>query len=544
MKACAIVPSHNHYTALPAIVARLHTAGLPVFIIDDGSDEPARQAIMALHDADRSIIVHRLEPNLGKGAAVVTGFHLAIAAGFSHAVQIDADGQHDLEALPKLLITSRGCPTALISGQAIYDQSAPLGRRIGRWITHAWVWIETLSFQVKDSMTGFRVYPLAAVERLLRDESVGQRMDFDTDIMVRLFWRGTPVRMVPMAVVYPPGNPSNFRMLQDNLRITWMHTRLVTTMILRLPGIIAARPAPPSDSHWAGLRERGVYWGLRFCTTSYRLLGPRACRWVLAPIVLYFVLTGAEQRRASREFLGRALGRPPTFSEVFRHFMAFAERALDTFAAWIGHMPAHAVRANDPRRLQEAASDPRGALFVVAHLGNVDLARALLSDETRERLTLLVHTRNAALYNRVLAEFRPEAATRMIQVTEIGPETAIELKERVERGEWVVIAGDRTPVSGQGHVSRVAFLGDDAPFSHGPWILASLLECPVHLLFCMRHGDHHELTIEPFAERIILPRRDKATTLRDWASRYAGRLEYYARRDPFQWFNFYEYWAR
>jgi predicted LPLAT superfamily acyltransferase len=551
---CAVVPSHDHYRALGAVVARLRSAGLAVFIVDDGSAEPGRSAIAALHDEAGGIVARRLEVNRGKGAAVIEGFRLAAAAGFSHAVQVDADGQHDLDALPRMLALSARYPHAAICGHPVYDASIPKARAFGHRFTNAWIRIETLSFRISDGMCGFRVYPLAAVEAVLSKEPVGQRMDFDTDIVVRLFWRGTPVKMVPVKVIYPPGNTSNFDVLRDNWRITRMHTRLVCTMLLRLPSILRHRPAALEEEdaprsgvprHWASLRERGAYWGLRFCALAYRLLGRRGCRAVLAPIALYFylVVAGSEQRQASLAFLTRALGRPATFREGYRHVLSFARRALDTFIAWTGGVPADAVEVTDRTVLDAAIDDARGAVIVVAHIGNLDLARAVLDEATRARLTLLVHTRHAVNYNRVLREFRPEAAMNAIQVTEIGPATAIDLKTRVERGEWVVIAGDRTPVLSQGRVSIAPFMGHDAAFSHGPWVLGAVLDCPVHLMFCLRDGERYKLTMERFAERITLPRGERSAALGGYAARYAARLEHYARLDPFQWYNFFDFWA-
>lgn len=545
MKICAIIPSFNHHQAIGAIVERLCAEKIAVFIIDDGSVEPARSDLAKLHDESREVIVHRLDRNCGKGVAMVVGFRLAIAAGYSHALQVDADGQHDLDQLPQLLRLATEHPTALISGWPQYDDSIPLGRRIGRWLTHFWVWVETLSFRIPDSMCGFRVYPLAATEEVITHDRIGEHMDFDTEIMVRMVWRGTPVRMWPVKVIYPPGNLSNFALFADNWRITKMHSRLVCGMISRLPRLLLARfGLSLAPSHWATLRERGAYWGLRFCAASYRLLGPRFCRVVIAPIVLYFLLTGTEQRRASRQFLAHALGRPPRFGDVYRHFAAFAGRAVDTLGAWIGAIGEESIIVETPEILAQAAGDSRGALFVVAHLGNVEVSRATLEPDSLARLTILVHTHNAANYNRMLREFSPRAATNLIQVTEIGPETAIALKQRVDRGEWVVIAGDRTPVLSQGRVSEVAFFGEPAAFSNGPWILAALLDCPVYLLFCLRDGASHRLSLEHFAERIHLPRQERKAVLTEVIARYARRLEQQARRDPFQWFNFYDFWAR
>lgn len=539
IRPCALIPSHNHWRALEPTVERLRQLGLPVLIIDDGSTEPAASAMAALHRPDDGVTVHRRPENGGKGAAVMDGFRLAAAAGFTHAVQIDADGQHDLDAVESLLAAAKDRPDALVSGKPIYDRSMPLGRRMGRWLTHVWVYVETLSFKISDSMCGFRVYPLAPCLALMDEEPVGRRMDFDTEIMVRLFWRGIMPVMVPVRVVYPEGNTSNFHMVQDNVRITAMHTRLVLTMLRRR--IFGGGGGDPS--HWAGLGERGALWGLAFVAGAYRLLGRRACAWVMAPIVAYFFLTGAEQRRASRAYLGRVLKRQPGTAEEFRHFMDFAGRALDTFAAWSGAIPAGCLAVDEA--VARAAADPGGALLVVSHHGNAELSHALMDQALRRRLTVLVHTRHARNYNRLLEAHRGEAAARMLEVTELGPETAILLRQRMEAGEWIAMAGDRVPVQSQGRTSRVPFLGETAAFSQGPWLLASLLDCPVYLLFCRRTGrGTWSLSLEPFAERIDLPRGKRQEALDQWAGRYAARLERECREAPFQWYNFFDFWAK
>jgi predicted LPLAT superfamily acyltransferase len=543
---CAVIPSHNHWRVTAEVIAGCRAQGLPVFLIDDASNEPAKSALAALGGGDLGGGgFYRFEQNQGKGGAVLQGFQMAMAAGCSHVLQIDADGQHDLGSLPRLLERARAMPEALVTGIPLYDASIPLGRAIGRWITHIWVWIETLSFQIRDSMCGFRVYPLRAVAALLADgEQIGQRMDFDTEIMVRLFWRGTPIIEVPVAVTYPADNTSNFDLLRDNWRISLMHTRLVFTMVGRL---LRSKSSTGTGRHWAWLAERGSIWGLRFCLASYRVLGRRGCQAVLVPIVLYFYLTGREQREASRQFLTRAFrfkgwSRQPGFIDGYRHFLSFAQRSLDTFIGWAGAMPPDLVQPHDPSALQAAVSDPRGALVIVAHLGNVDVSRAVLDPKTRERMLILVHTRHAENYNRVLREFQPDAALNTLQVTELGPETAIALKEQVEQGRWVVIAGDRVPVMSRGRTINVPFLGQPAAFSAGPYILGALLECPVYLLFCLREGRQYRLFFEKFADRIDLPRSRRAESLRDYAGKFTERLEDYALRDPFQWYNFFNFW--
>jgi glycosyltransferase involved in cell wall biosynthesis len=234
---CAIVPSRNHYRAIAGIVDRLRAEGLPVLVVDDGSAEPARAALAELHAPESRVTVLRLDSSRGKGGAVIEGFERAAAGRFSHAIQIDADGQHDLTALPDLLASSSRHPDALILGSPVFDRSIPKSRKIGRWLTHVWVCVETLSPRVIDSMCGFRVYPLAPVMSLLARERLAQGMDFDIDVFVRLRWRGVPVATVPVRIVYPESNLSNFDLVRDNWLITKTHTRLVLTMLVRLRSI-------------------------------------------------------------------------------------------------------------------------------------------------------------------------------------------------------------------------------------------------------------------------------------------------------------------
>jgi glycosyltransferase involved in cell wall biosynthesis len=237
-----VVPTFNHWAVLPEVVARLRGEELAVFVIDDGSAEPARSAIAALAAPAERVVVVRHEANQGKGAAVLTGFARAGAAGFSHALQVDADGQHDLSVLPRLLAAARRHPNALVCGAPVYDASAPAARRIGRWVTRFWVTVETLCTGLPDTMCGLRVYPLAVVERLIARPRLGRQMEFDTEVLVRLVREGTPLAVVPVAVRYDAANLSNFALFADNWRISRMHARLVLELPWYAAGLLAHRP--------------------------------------------------------------------------------------------------------------------------------------------------------------------------------------------------------------------------------------------------------------------------------------------------------------
>lgn len=231
---CAIIPTLNHYKALSQVIAGVRENGLPVFIVDDGSEEVAASFIQTHHNPDGGVTVIRLAENQGKGAAFERGAMRALQSGFSHALQVDADGQHDLKDIPALIEAAKRQPMALVTAKPVYDDTMPLGRRIGRWITHFWVWIETLSFDITDSMCGFRVYPIGETLAVISEQGIGRRMDFDTSIMVHLYWRGCDVIEIPSNVIYPPENTSNFDVLADNVRISWMHTKLVFGLLGRL----------------------------------------------------------------------------------------------------------------------------------------------------------------------------------------------------------------------------------------------------------------------------------------------------------------------
>jgi glycosyltransferase involved in cell wall biosynthesis len=240
MRCCFLIPVYNHPRTVTALVDALKVYELPVLLVDDGS-EPGTAAELDSLASRPTILLHRLPANQGKGAAVMAGLRQAQEAGFSHALQIDADGQHDIADVARLLELARQHPQALISGHPVYDESVPAVRKYGRYLTHALVWLETLSLQLIDSMCGFRVYPVDACVRLGDEEYIGKRMDFDSEIMVRLFWRYRDVHFVPTRVIYPPQGRSHFRMVRDNARMTFMHGRLLLGMVLRSPKLLIKR---------------------------------------------------------------------------------------------------------------------------------------------------------------------------------------------------------------------------------------------------------------------------------------------------------------
>jgi glycosyltransferase involved in cell wall biosynthesis len=242
MRTCAVVPYFEHPRTLAAVAEALLSHGLACIVVDDGSGAAANAAaaeLAARHPGKVTLVTH--PRNRGKGAAVMSGMRAAAAAGFTHVLQIDADGQHDTADVPAFLDRSARHPQALVLGRPIFDASTPGVRYYGRYLTHAWVWINTLSLDIADSMCGFRVYPLAPVLGLAGEERLGERMDFDTEVLVRLHWRGVPMVDVPTRVTYPRDGQSHFRLWRDNVRISAMHARLFFGMLQRLPVLLRRR---------------------------------------------------------------------------------------------------------------------------------------------------------------------------------------------------------------------------------------------------------------------------------------------------------------
>ncbi len=230
---CVLIPTYNNARTIRRVVDRVRAHTPHVIVIDDGSAGEGRTEVAAIGREGLAHVFHR-EINGGKGAAVKTGFDAAHALGFSHALQVDADGQHALDDIPAFLATASQHPDSVVLGYPVFDESVPHSRLIGRKITIFWTLIETFGQVIRDPMCGFRVYPLASC----RGVATGTRMEFDIEIAVRLVWKGVGVVNVPTRVRYPSaaeGGVSHFRLFRDNLAITWLHTRLVFEAILGLP---------------------------------------------------------------------------------------------------------------------------------------------------------------------------------------------------------------------------------------------------------------------------------------------------------------------
>jgi len=233
-----LIPSYNTGAAVYDTVRAARAHWNPVWVVTDGSTDGTPEGLLAMAANDPGLQVIALPANAGKGAAVLHGLNAARAAGFTHALTMDSDGQHPAELIPSFMQTSIAHPETMVLGRPVFDASAPLLRVRGRRVSNWWTNLETLGAGIDDSLYGFRVYPIADLIAVMRRQPWMRRFDFDTEAVVRLAWRGVKPLNVAAPVKYltaEEGGVSHFRYGRDNVLLTWMHLRLMLEFALRLP---------------------------------------------------------------------------------------------------------------------------------------------------------------------------------------------------------------------------------------------------------------------------------------------------------------------
>jgi glycosyltransferase involved in cell wall biosynthesis len=241
MKICTLIPIYDHGDAVGQVLSDLVPAALPCIVVDDGSAEATRASLRRLAARHSFVEVIRRDRNGGKGAALKTGYRAAASRGFSHVVQLDADGQHRAGDVPGFVAALRAQPDALVLGVPVFDASAPRARIYARQISRALVWLACLSRVVPDPLCGFRGVPLAPVLEILDSARTGDWMDFEPELTVRWVWQRLPVVALPTRVIYPSGGLSHFSLRRDYPRLASLYVRLVAGMLLRAPELLRAR---------------------------------------------------------------------------------------------------------------------------------------------------------------------------------------------------------------------------------------------------------------------------------------------------------------
>lgn len=305
--------------------------------------------------------------------------------------------------------------------------------------------------------------------------------------------------------------------------------------------------ADPRATHWAQLGETTFVVGIWLLFWLHRLTGRWVFRAFMWPVVVVHWLRRPSLRSASLQYLQHVQEqlapwpRPPGWRQGLAHVGLFAETMLDKLLASAGRYPLQLVRSHGAEVVFGPAMQGRGGVIVTAHLGCLELCRAMAQGRPGFKLTVLVHTRHAQAFNRILQRLGPAPELQLIEVTEITVGTAMLLADKVAAGGFIAIAGDRIPVS-RSKTVRIPFLGHEAAFPIGPYLLAGLLQCPLYFMGCIHEGKGYGMHFERLAEHVELPRAQRDQALADYARRYVRSLTALIALSPYDWFNFYSFW--
>ena len=300
--------------------------------------------------------------------------------------------------------------------------------------------------------------------------------------------------------------------------------------------------------HWARMEERGIIWGMQALLKVYLLFGRKVLQFFLYPVVSYYWLINSKGRQASLEYLQRISAYLPEHTiqtglyGSYRHFICFANAIIDKLAAWSGAISMQDVEYHGRENIWRHLGQGQGVLILGSHLGNLEVGRVIAYMGKKVTVNVLVHTKHAVKFNTLLNRYAEGGSMNLIQVTDMNAATAMMLQDRIDAGELVVIAADRTPVTAHNRVARADFLGKTALFPQGPFILASLLKCPVYALFCLKQRGKQVIYFDHFSDGLSFPRKQRDALIQACVQDFAHRLQHYCLQEPMQWFNFYDFW--
>jgi predicted LPLAT superfamily acyltransferase len=300
-------------------------------------------------------------------------------------------------------------------------------------------------------------------------------------------------------------------------------------------------PSTPTDgASWLSAGERGTLLGIRLVYWITTAFGRGPTRILVRIIAAYYTLFGGSVVQASRSWLTTVHQKPATLGMVYRHFVYFAQATIDRIFLLKGKIGGFSVTTTGKQNLFDLVAQRQGAVLLGAHLGSFEAMRAD-GERIKIPLNVLGHFANARMINTLFEQLNPGMAARVIHIEGNSVDFIFDVQSRVQAGEFVGTMGDRVGLNEKS--VEVQFFGKPARFPTGPFVLASVLKCPVFLTFGLyREPNVYDLFCEPFAERLILPRRNRDAEVQAIVQRYASRLEEYCRRAPYNWFNFHDFW--
>lgn len=304
--------------------------------------------------------------------------------------------------------------------------------------------------------------------------------------------------------------------------------------------------------HWSKFKERGSMLGIETLVFIHKYLGGWVFKVVLFPVMVYFYCTGKQAREGIFQYVENLYGiqhkqplsRFKKWRNAFAVYYSFGLSIVDKFDAWLGKVKIEDIEIADQEGYEKLLH-AKGAVIFSAHLGNMEVCRAIFSSgDNKRKLNVITYNEHTPSFNNFLKKVNADAAINFVHINNFGPDDTIMLKQKIEDGEAVVIFADRTSVNNPDSVYTVPFLGQEAAIAKGPFALASIMDCPVFLMFCIKQQGKYKTYVEEFAKPVKVKRKERDAHFNAMATRYAERLSIYCQKAPTQWFNFFNFWQK
>jgi predicted LPLAT superfamily acyltransferase len=294
-------------------------------------------------------------------------------------------------------------------------------------------------------------------------------------------------------------------------------------------------------SSWRDRPEAGTAMAMRLIIWIGRAMGRKVLRIILVPVALYFFLVRGTERKASREFLERATGKPPSVWQIYRHFLTFAEVTADRIYLMTDAANKVPVNFNNLTRLRKVRPSSKGGIILAAHLGSFEAARILGTKRSGIEMRIVLDRSINQRFLNSLEALDSDFAEKIIDTGQSAPSLALKVAETLQRGEWVGFLADR--FISEDRSTQCEFMGREARFPLGPFLIAAAIKAPIYCIFPLYINGTHEVYFEEITDSLDIPRRGRDEEIKKYVQNYASLLEKYARRAPYSWFNFYDFWA-
>lgn len=304
---------------------------------------------------------------------------------------------------------------------------------------------------------------------------------------------------------------------------------------------------------WKEQQERGAHWAFRLTVLTYRVLGRSICALIVYPVASYFYLTGGKTKKASLAYLQRVYRHPegrihfkkkPGFAAGHRHTMSFAFSILDKFGVWMKRISYKDIVFPGRQELVELLEQKKGLVLLSAHYGNIEIMRAVSQTISKVPVNVIMDRKNAESFNRLLKSTNENFDISIFASDDIDISTAAELKEKISRGEIVAIMADRITKGSANRTFLKSFIGEDAPFPQGPFLIPWLLKAPTFMFLCSKKGKKYEVYCEKFCDVDDFHKLKRNVFVDNICNSYVETLEKHCLKDPWQWYNFYDFWKK